>query len=310
MLSSAGGNRDRVLFISWKWRIDLKDALLTKLGSMSRFFKRVRGAVLLLRHVRKAFAIADREITIDDFDGDLVIDLRLNEHMQSQIFWYGYYSRDIVMALDGLLSPGMVVFDVGANIGEISLCAAKRVADGGRVYCFEPMPALYETLTYNLSRNELAHAHPIRMGVSNKLGMAQIYRSESNFKDGTVHDGLGTLYPMNNRTTPAGKIQLTSLDAFCQEKQIDRLDLIKIDVEGSELDVLMGGKQTLKRYRPRLIIEVQNQTAEAGGANAEDVLSYLEDLDYSFFTIGRKAKLNALSRDGIKRFQNVLCVPK
>jgi len=51
--------------------------------------------------------------------------------MQSQIFWYGYYSRDIVMTMGRILTPGMVVFDVGANIGEISLYAARRVGSEG-----------------------------------------------------------------------------------------------------------------------------------------------------------------------------------
>jgi len=95
------------------------------------------GAILLLEYLRKAFAGADRKITIDDFDGSLTIDLRLNEHLQSQIFWYGYYSRDIVMTMDRILTPGMVVFDVGANIGEISLCAARRVGSEGGVYSFD-----------------------------------------------------------------------------------------------------------------------------------------------------------------------------
>jgi FkbM family methyltransferase len=288
----------------------LNDASLSLLGKLSRSVKRIPGTVLLLEYVRRAFAGDDRKITIDDFDGTLTIDLRLGEHMQSQIFWYGYYSRDIVMTMDELLSLGMVVFDIGANIGEISLYAARRVGEEGSVYCFEPIPALYETLSFNVSRNDLAQAYPIRMGVSNKLGMVPIYRSDSRFADGTVHEGLGTLYPMKNRTTPVGEIQLTTLDAFCEEKQIHRLDLIKIDVEGSELDVLMGGEQTLRRYRPRLIIEVQKQTADASGVNAEDILDYLEKFDYSFFTIGRKGKLNALHRDKLKRFQNVLCVPK
>jgi len=288
----------------------LNDASLILLRKISRSAKRMPGAILLLEYLRKAFAGTDRKITIDDFDGSLTIDLRLNEHMQSQIFWYGYYSRDIVMTMDRILTPGMVVFDVGANIGEISLCAARRVGSEGGVYSFEPMQELYDTLSFNFLRNGLTQAHPIRMGVSNKLGMVPIYRSDSNFSDGTVHEGLGTLYPRQNITTPAGEIQLTTLDAFCEEKQIHRIDLIKIDVEGSELDVLMGGEQTLKRYKPRLIIEVQKKTTDASGANAEQILDYLKNLDYSFFTIGRKAKLYALHPENLKDFQNVLCVPK
>lgn len=288
----------------------MNDATINRLGSLSRKLRRIPGTVLLLEHLRKRFARAARVMRIDDFDGSLAIDLNLGEHMQSQIFWYGYYSRDIIMVMDKLLSPGMVMFDVGANIGEISLCAARRVGKAGKVYSFEPMPALYETLKRNLSRNGMMHVQPVCMGLSDKEGSVPIYRADTHFSDGTLHEGLGTLYPMNNRTSPAGEIKITTLDAFCEERRVDKLDCIKIDVEGAEFDVLKGGEKTLSKYKPHLIVELQEQTASASGRSPKDILEYLETLGYSFFSIGRKARLHSLHLQNIKSFQNVLCVPK
>lgn len=288
----------------------MKDETLARLGKLSRILKRMPGSVLLLEYVRRKFSHTDRKMTINDFDCSLTISLHLAEHMQSQIFWYGYYSRDIIMVMDNILSQGMVVFDIGANIGEISLCAAKRVGAEGKVYCFEPMPTLYEKLTHNLSVNAMMHAFPIRLGVSKNTGVVPIYRADSNFSDGTIHEGLGTLYPMDNRTTPVGEIQLVTLDAFCEEEHVQRLDLIKIDVEGAELDVLMGAEHVIRKYRPYLIIEIQSETAQASGVSPEEILDYLQLLEYSIFTIGRKGKLSPLSREMLRNFQNVLCVPK
>jgi len=287
----------------------MKNAAIVKLRKLSITLKKMPGAVLLLGKLRKLYSNSDRSVKIDDFDGEMTIDLRLGEHMQSQIFWYGYYNRDIVMAMGNILHPGMVVFDVGGNIGEIALCAARRVGDAGSVYSFEPIPGLYDTLQYNLSRNGLDQAHPIPVGVSNKVGSARIYVCGSRGGDGTVNEGLGTLYPSEATPLLSCEIKLTTLDDFCNEMSIDRLDLIKIDVEGSELDVLKGGAETLKRFRPRLIIEVQRQSAEASGATDVEILKHLEGLGYSFFSIGRKAKLQVLYPDQLKRFQNVLCVP-
>ena len=287
----------------------LDDAMLLRLRRLTMSLKRIPGTILLLEHLRTYFARDMRTVTVADFDGTLTVDLCLGEHMQSQIFWYGYYSRDIVLAMNKLLKPGMVVVDVGANIGEISLVAAQRVGAAGRVFAFEPMPALHQKLTFNLSRNGLNQVVPVRKGLSDKTGVAPIYFAESLFSDGTKHEGLGTLYPSGQRAGLAGEIELTTLDSFCAESQLSRLDLVKVDVEGAELDVLRGGERTLARFRPHLILEVQRETAQSGGHEAKDILQFLEPLGYAFFTIGRKARLYPLQPDNLAPFQNVLCVP-
>ena len=272
--------------------------------------KRIPGAVLLLEYIRRACAGSNQTIRVHDFDGSLTLDLSLNEHMQSQIFWYGYYSRDIVLALDRLLSPGMVVLDVGANIGEVSLCAAKRVGKKGHVFSFEPMPEIYKMLESNFSLNHMPQAHPIEAGISDAEGEALIYRADSMFKDGTKHLGLGTLYPMADRTTTVGSIRLTTIDSFVSHKKLSRVDLIKVDAEGAEFNALTGGEQTLRKFRPRLILELQKDSAEAGGCSAHAILEYLKNYGYQVFTIRRMAKLQPLNHENIKRFQNILCVPQ
>lgn len=287
----------------------MNDAALIRMRRITLPIKRLPGAVLLLEYVRKYFAHKARTIRVDDFDGNLQLDLRLDEHMQSQIFWYGYYSRDVILAMNRLLRSGMVMLDVGANIGEVSMAAAQRVGYSGHVFAFEPMPSLYEKLSFNLSRNGLTQAKAIRKGLADKAVVAPIYFAEAQFIDGTKHDGLGTLYPTKDRAGVAGEIELTTLDSFFTEMNLPRVDLIKIDVEGAELDVLRGGQQTLAHYRPHLIIEVQNETSGSAGYAADEILSFLEPMGYSFFTIGRNARLRPLSRETLKPFQNVLCVP-
>lgn len=189
--------------------------------------KSIPGSILILESIRKHYANKNKTIQVNDFDGSLTLELNLGEHMQSQTFWYGYYSRDIVMLMDNFLSPGMVVFDVGANIGEISLCAARRIGNGGQIYCFEPMPDLFYTHTRNLQRNAMTHAHPFQLGLANQDSVRTIYDATSKHADGTVHAGLGTLYPMQNRSKPVGTIQLTTLDSFCTKHHIKKLDLLR-----------------------------------------------------------------------------------
>src|SRR5579863_2846250 len=107
--------------------------------------RRLPGTYPLIDAIRRR-SYAAGAVAVSDFDGDLRMELDLGEHMASQVFWFGYYSRDLLQALDRLLKPGDVFLDVGANIGEVSLFAAKRVGRAGRVTAFEPIPDLARKL--------------------------------------------------------------------------------------------------------------------------------------------------------------------
>lgn len=89
---------------------------------------------------------------------------------------------------------------------------------------------------------------------------------------------------------------------------MDRIDVIKIDIEGSELPCLLGGLRTLERFKPKLIIEVQDSTARMAGYESRDILDFLSPLGYSFFSIGNGGRLLRIGPDGLASFQNVLCI--
>lgn len=271
--------------------------------------KRIPGFIFILEPIRKLFSSRKQLVAIPDFDGRLKVKLRLDEHMQSQIFWYGYYSRDIVLLMNRILRPGMVALDVGANIGEITMAAARRVGSNGHVYSFEPMASIYPRLKEHVAMNGMNQVTPIAKGLSDRTGTATLFLAEAAFEDGTRHDGLGTLYPTASRSVAAGDVELTTLDEFCTNSNITRIDLVKIDVEGAELDVLKGGLTSIARFQPFLIVEVQRETTRAAGYESEDIISLLKSMGYTFFVIGRKARLHPLGKMGLANFQNVLCVP-
>lgn len=271
--------------------------------------KRIPGFKFALDPLRKYFAGRSRVVEISDFDGSLNIKLRLDEHMQSQIFWYGYYCRDIILLMDRFVKPGMVVIDVGANLGEVSLAAARRVGISGHVYAFEPMDSQFACLIDNININEIKQITPEKKGLSDQGGVASIYSVSGVFKDGTKHVGLGTLYPSSERSIPSGEIELTTLDEYCSVKGVERIDLVKIDVEGAELAVLQGGVGALQRFKPYLIVEIQPGTTHSAGYRPEDIVNLLKTLGYSFYIIGRKAKLREMKDGDLNSFHNVLCVP-
>lgn len=287
----------------------MSDEVVLGLRSLSVLLKKVPGMILLLEPLRKVFASKERVVEVSNFDGCMKIRLRLDEHMQSQIFWYGYYSRDIILLMNRIIKQGDVFADVGANIGEISLAAAKRVGVSGKVYSFEPMTYLFQRLVQHIEMNNIKQITTVRQGLAREPRTAIIYAQEEKFKDGTSHAGLGTIYPFGDRNQPVEEIELTTLDNYFNEHEIQKLNLIKIDVEGAELDVLHGARYTLERHKPLVILELQAETARVAGNSAEEIVTLLRSSGYDIFLIGRKAKLRQLNHELLNRFQNVLCVP-
>jgi FkbM family methyltransferase len=160
------------------------------------------------------------------------------------------------------LRPGMVTFDVGANIGYLSLYLRSRIGDSGQLYCFEPEPENYAELEANLRRNHLDNCYPIQSAVG--------------ASEGTVTFSPG----LNGFVTPEGaagiSVPVTSLDLFIQQRALPRVDFVKIDVEGFEVDVLTGMQATLSRPdKPILYVEVHGR-GEYYNGNPRRVCEILE----------------------------------
>lgn len=279
--------------------------LLRDIGNALSFGGRLPLAQSLLR---RAFRHADGRYSINDFDGNLLIDLRLSEHMQRRIFWMGYYNKEVVALLDKLVQSGMVVLDVGANIGEISLVCAKRVGPAGSVISFEPIDEIADELQKNVDRNQLQQVTVVRAGLSDKAAtQVPIYASCGQRSQGDEHGGLGSLYGENAEDAPVQFIEVTTLDAYLAQSSVTKVDIIKVDIEGAELPFLRGAEHTLRTHRPYLIIEVQDISAAAAGYTASDILDYLSSLSYTFECIGRNGRLAPLTVSGLSEYQNVLC---
>jgi FkbM family methyltransferase len=142
------------------------------------------------------------------------------------------------------IKEGDVVIDVGANYGSYTLWALARGA--GFVLAFEPNEFLYNSLKNNIELNNW-------------------YLRTNVYKKGLWNDEGLIKYSMNKLSTViAGqndkieKIEITTLDKFIQQIRFEKIDWIKIDVDGGELEVLQGAIETIKKYKPRLLIELHN----------------------------------------------------
>lgn len=259
--------------------------------------------------LRRLFRYAQGDVLVTNFDGDLTISLNLSEHMQRRIFWMGYYNDEIANILNQYLTHNMVVLDIGANIGEITLLAAKRVGTHGMVYSFEPMDNIANKLTQHIELNHFTQVKVHRCALGNKLNsQIPIYNScEQQGNDN--NEGLGSLYRKDNQEKPVQYVELTTMDIWLtQRPEINRIDLIKLDIEGAELACLQGSQETLRKFKPKIIIEIQDFSAERAGYQATDIIDLLSDLGYLFHRIEKAGKLIPITRTDLLDFQNVLCI--
>jgi FkbM family methyltransferase len=175
--------------------------------------------------------------------------LRANQRIERWM-WAGAYEPELVSLLKKTLKPGMTVLDIGANIGYFSAIAAGLVSDNGQVHAFEPMPQNFVRLRKNLEPFRWAIAHPY--AVSDVTGEVPIHYSDKEAGWASIHDQ----HPRGNLPRHSA-VSAIRLDDWLPDKPINRIDFIKLDIEGSELDALRGAQQTLCHFHPTIVAETK-----------------------------------------------------
>lgn len=178
---------------------------------------------------------------------------------------YGEYNHAELNMLLQMLREGSVVAEIGSNIGCHTVPLAKHVGPSGRVLAFEPQRVIYQMLCGNLAMNGLwnVRAENVALGASaGTVGLPPVdYAQPNNF------GGL-SLVP-----TAAEEAPLKTLDSY----KLPQLNLLKIDVEGMEVPVLIGAQDTIKRLRP--FIYVENDRKE----HAEELVTLLRQMHYTLW---------------------------
>lgn len=160
--------------------------------------------------------------------------------------------------LSKVVKPGQVVYDVGANIGFFTIICSRLVGPGGRVYAFEPMPESAATLRHNVALNSLGNAVVVEKAASSAVGHAQLLISEWSAFHALKAEGISP--PEHARG--AVEVETVTLDEFVSAGNARAPDVVKIDVEGAELEVINGMSATLASERPLLICELHGTNAD------------------------------------------------
>jgi FkbM family methyltransferase len=181
------------------------------------------------------------------------------------------YEAENFKFLTNSCKPGAVIIDIGAHIGLFSVIASQVTGKSGKVYAFEPAPSTYQLLQKTLSINHNGSViETFQKAVGKETGKITFFVS-----DGQADNGNSLVNYKEDRPLNGIDVEVTSVDAFVQEKKISRLDFIKIDVEGAEYDTLRGTAETLQNLRPVCIVAIHPEPIKAKGDRLEDIYDFI-----------------------------------
>jgi len=222
-----------------------------------------------------------------------------NDYFQCMMF-YGRYGRDILRIIEKHVSPGDTVIDIGAHIGFFSLHLGNVVGRSGHVYAFEPDLRPVEYLKASLAASEMNWVQIRPIAVSAKEGTVAFFLSPVfGWSTGVKNTHLTGLRKIIVPTIP--------LDLMVQRGEIpDKIRLIKIDVEGFEMEVLRGMRMTLENDQPILIVEVNPRMLAYQKSSPTELFLFLMSLGYRILTTHLSPVTHLATQETI----DVLCLPR
>lgn len=212
------------------------------------------------------------------------------------------YEAENVAFLKEHLKPGDVVFDVGAHLGLMSVISSQLSGPSGKVYAFEPSPSTFDLLRKVLALNTgQAPVVAEQMAVSNTVGTIRFYLSSD------LGSNSNSLVEKHHLNRDAVEVACTTIDAYVKKQDIDLIHLLKIDAEGSELQVLQGAKEVLLSQRPNVILAIHPRLIRNNSNEPRDIYKLISSLNYRVFF--KKKELDENSFCSIEDFFDVHLLP-
>lgn len=178
------------------------------------------------------------------------------------------HERGEVKFLESIVKEGMNVIDIGANVGITTVTVARKIGRRGKLYSFEPTPEYFNILKENISSNGLENVKVYELAVTDQVGRAPF--SQKELSSGIVFEEGAKKF----------EVSTTSIDRFLSEEKIERIDLINMDCEGSELLVLKGAQKTLWENKVKIFCEIHHDFLKQLGQSVEELVQYLQGLEF------------------------------
>ncbi len=233
--------------------------------------------------------------------GNFNIIVNTKNYIDACIYYMGDYETYLKTQFNNLIKQGDIVLDVGANIGFHTMYFAELVGKQGKVFAFEPIPINYHALQENLKLNEFSQIITVNKALGDINSSLNIHIDENK-----TNPGAFNLLESGIKNTV---IECVRGDDFLKTNGIDKVDFIKIDVEGYELEVLKGLMESIKSMMPIIIFEYDDLYQSKLNANSKSILHFLIGLNYGLYKIDGYGKRSDLNIDEALSSLEVLAIP-
>ncbi len=207
------------------------------------------------------------------YRNSIKLHLNLEDWIQQQIYFLGDYEKSEIDYLYSNLRKGDTFIDIGGNIGLFSLNASRIVGNEGKVISFEAFTPNYNQFENHISINQFQNVKLEHLAIADKKGFIEILYNDT-------YNNVGMASSFLEEFTAKEPVESVNLDEYVKEKQIPKIDFIKIDIEGGEFAALQGMNEILTYYRPKILIEINNTALKSSNHHEEELISLLTEKGY------------------------------
>lgn len=224
--------------------------------------------------------------------------------LDRELIYHGFETAEAAFVAR-FLRPGMTVLDVGAHHGLYTLLASRRVGRRGRVIAFEPSPRERQRLRRHLRVNRCGNVDVRGFALGERAVETDLFLVEGE------HDWCNSLRTPNiEERTSTIRVEVRRLDDVLEALGVERVDFIKLDVEGGELSCLRGARRLLGgAMRPAILAEVQDIRTTPWGYAAREIVKFLADMGYGWFALADDGSLESVSSELANYDGNFVALP-
>ncbi|RYG54372.1 MAG: FkbM family methyltransferase [Chitinophagaceae bacterium] len=216
-------------------------------------------------------------------NGNFLLHTDTKKLIDARVVYTGDYEPGIKDVFKAIIKPGDTVLDIGANVGFHTLFFSELTGVQGRVFAFEPIPSNYQKLRANIALNEARNVRALSIALGNKNEVIEIFVDTTNDNPGSFN-----LFAKGELNT---KIDCRRGDDVIASLELDRVDMMKVDVEGYEQFVLEGLQGMIGRYQPKIVFEFDKNYQLKHANDQFGVFHVLSPFGYRFFLIEDKGLL-------------------
>jgi FkbM family methyltransferase len=259
--------------------------------------------VIYIRAMMRAWRQFARSEPIRRIPNAGLMRLRPWEYIETRLFFYRAWEPEITRFILRGLSQGDIAIDIGANVGYYSLLMSQAVSSSGKVYAVEPSRSICERLKRNIALNELSNVVVLNYGISNKAE-ERYFQLSGDTNCGTSHFVDGP-----NEGNIEGKLPLRRLVDVIPMADLGRATLIKIDVEGMEIEVLEDLLDILELFPAKITICVELRRDGGASSPADDIVRRFRKAGFVLYTIDNRYTLSAYAKGNWRQPKAVDCLP-